>query len=320
MSASASSLGNPSSAAAALDQHPALPSYSAEESPDFDLIGESAATERLRLQIERIGPHFRTLLIHGEIGTGKELVARGLHHRSTNAASPFILCHSTASWQAIQTQRPCTIFIDGVDEIPLQTQAHLLHLIGDRAYLRSHRRIIASARQSLKRLIAAGRFRSDLYHRLATIEIVIEPLRRRPDDIPPLALHLLRRFSSLYGKDIASITAHAIARLQQHDWPGNVREMENLLRNAVLACDGDSLEAHHLHPLLPLASPSSISSNDEPAATPAKLQDVVEQHVLSVLKTCSGNKVRAAEMLGISRSTLYRMLDSTAPERIPLLR
>lgn len=317
MSASIPSLG--CSSRAALDQ----PTYPGEESPRYDLIGESAATELLRLQIDRIGPHFRTVLIQGEMGTGKELVARALHNRSVGATEPFILCHcaaiqsaATASWQALQTNRPCTVFIDGVDEIPLQAQAHLLRAIGEQTHLRSHRRIIAATSQNLKRMIAAGRFRSDLYHRLATIEIVIEPLRRRRDDIPPLAFHLLHRFSSLYGKDVATMTGSAVARLQQHDWSGNVREMENLLRNAVLSCDGDMLEAHHLQPLVELSSPSSSPLGDEPAAPPAKLQDVVEQHVLSVLKTCSGNKVRAAEMLGISRSTLYRMLDSTTPERM----
>jgi DNA-binding NtrC family response regulator len=302
------------------------PRYAAGEQPSFDLIGDSAATRRLRLQIERIGPHFRTVLVQGEMGTGKELVARALHAKSRGTAGPFSTLYGAAlaeaigegesdarsPWQALFERQTGTIFLDGVDELPLPAQARLLdHLTGFAHQRTAPPRLIAATGQSLERMLSAGRFRPDLYHRLATIEIVIEPLRRRRDDIPALAEHLVSRFAAVYGRETIAVAECAMLRLRQYDWPGNVREMENVLRNGVLGCDGDVLESSHLGSLLRVSDvAASLPSETAEVET---LQQVVERHVLHVLQLCSGNKVRAAEMLGISRSTLYRMLESCSP-------
>jgi DNA-binding NtrC family response regulator len=141
------------------------------------------------------------------------------------------------------------------------------------------------------------------------VEIALPPLRDRTEDIPELAVWLMRRLPLLYGAGIERIAEDAIERLQAHRWPGNVRELDSVLRRAVLQCDGAVMRAEHLPGL-------EEFDTEEPAAIDAvgtaRLQDVVEQHVLRVLKNCGGNKLRAAELLGISRSTLYRMLDSSA--------
>jgi DNA-binding NtrC family response regulator len=155
-------------------------------------------------------------------------------------------------------------------------------------------------------MAAAGRFRPDLYHRLAMVEIVVEPLRNRTEDIPALAMHFVKRFCAQYERRIDAIADGAVAKLQSHTWPGNVREFENALRNGVLQCEGTILEAADLS-MMQIEEPND--GNASGREVPTRLQDVVEQHVVRVLRECEGNKVRAAEVLGISRSTLYRMLE-----------
>ena len=155
--------------------------------------------------------------------------------------------------------------------------------------------------------MSTGRFSQELYQRLATVDITLAPLRERIEDLPELARYFLERFAAHYGRAVREIAAEAMERMQKHPWPGNMSELESVLRNSVLRCEQEVLEPHHL-PLF-----ASESGPEEPSAGAAKsvrLQDVIEQHVLRVLKDCGGNKLRASELLGISRSTLYRMLDS----------
>ena len=280
------------------------------ELPCFEMVGDSLAMRRLRLQVERIGPHFRTVLVRGEMGTGKELVARALHGCSMDREGPFVVCHSAALDDAdedrirelVRTARRGTLFFDGIEEMPLAAQSRLVRAIEPKLGTR----MIASASQDLQALTASGRFRQDLYYRMAMVEIVLEPLRERAEDIPELAMSLLKRFSRLYGKDVERISNGAMERLLAHGWPGNVREIENVLRNGVLQCEGGMLEADHLTSLREMRCASPTMNRTD---APTRLQDVVERHVFQVLKSCAGNKLRAAELLGISRSTLYRMLE-----------
>ena len=160
-------------------------------------------------------------------------------------------------------------------------------------------------------MAAAGILRQEIYHRLAMVEIALEPLRRRAEDIPPLVMHFLERFATRYEKRIEMIAPEAMESLLLHEWPGNVRELENVLHNGVLQCEGSVLSTRDLPTLLAgtgAAYPVEVRQRE----APLRLQEVIERHVLRVLKDCSGNKVRAAEVLGISRSTLYRMLDGRA--------
>jgi DNA-binding NtrC family response regulator len=280
------------------------------------LLGSGAAMRRLRLQIERIGPHFRTVLVRGEMGTGKELVARALHERSGRAPESFVVCHAAAldepaedegrDW--LRGQKPSadarTLFVEGAEELSVAGQRRLLHVLEQKV----SPRVIVSTAEDLRSLAVAGRFRQDLYHRLAMVEIVVEPLRNRREDIPDLAMHFVERFALQYERNVEAIAQDAMERLRNHGWPGNVREFENVMRNGVLRCEGTALSVEDLSSLMWLAMPIGESRPTQ-QEMPTRLQDVVEQHVVRVLRECSGNKVRAAEVLGISRSTLYRMLE-----------
>jgi DNA-binding NtrC family response regulator len=295
------------------------------------IVGSSTAMKRLRQQIRRIGPHFRTVLVCGEAGTGKELVARALHRISPAAAEPFVVRHAAVIEDALAEsessaragddgrlmKRPVrkTLFLDRISDMPLEAQGRLLRVLMQHelaqsrinAPQRMELRIIASTEEDLKILVSTGRFSQELYQRLATVDITLPPLRERMEDLPELARYFLERFAALYGRGVRAIADEGMEQMQKHSWPGNVSELESVLRSSVLRSEGEVLEPHHL--------PSFPARNRPERAIvevnkSVRLQDVIEQHVLRVLKDCGGNKLRAAEMLGISRSTLYRMLEA----------
>jgi DNA-binding NtrC family response regulator len=301
------------------------------EKHEYEIVGSSAAVRRLRLQIRRIGPHFRTVLIQGEAGTGRELVARALHEMSQGAGGPFVVCHATdianaaadeermeAIGRLMKIAQRGTLFLAGVGEMPLEVQGPMLNALKRyelaqvrvNASQRADLRMIASTVEDLKILVSTGRFRQELYQRLATVDIALPPLREHMEDLPELVRHFLHRSTSLYGKSIHRISESAMERMQRYRWPGNVRELESVLRNGVVQSEGRVLESCHLPMFAEEIAPERPAMG---ASESARLQDVVERHVLRVLKDCRGNKLRAAEVLGISRSTLYRMLDAGAP-------
>jgi DNA-binding NtrC family response regulator len=272
---------------------------------------------RLRLQVRRIGPHFRTVLVSGEAGTGKRLVARALHAMSQSADAPFVVCPAAALEDALSASRHGTLFLDRVSEMSLAEQGRLLPVLKRHESVQSRDgarrtldlRIVASTTEDLRMLVSTGRFRQDLYQRLATVDIALPPLRERMEDIPELARHFLGMLELPYGRLVHEIADGALARMQRYRWPGNVRELESVLRNGVIQCAGEVLESHDLPEFSEVSEPERTA----PVAYGSmRLQDVIEQHVLNVLKNCGGNKLRAAEVLGISRSTLYRMLDAGA--------
>jgi DNA-binding NtrC family response regulator len=291
-------------------------------------VGSSAAMKRLRQQIRRIGPHFRTVLVCGEAGTGKELVARALHRMSPAAAEPFVVRHAAAIEDALAESESSaragddgrlikrlvrkTLFLDRISDMPLEAQGRLLRVLMQpesaqsriNAPQRTELRIIASTEEDLKILMSTGRFSQELYQRLATVDITLPPLRERMEDLPELARYFLERFAALYRRGVRAIADEGMERMQKHSWPGNVAELESVLRNGVLRSDGEMLEL----PSFPAVNQPEQSIAE--ANKSVRLQDVIERHVLRVLKDCGGNKLRASEMLGISRSTLYRMLDA----------
>jgi DNA-binding NtrC family response regulator len=301
------------------------------------IVGNSAAMRRLRVQVHRIGPHFRTVLVRGEAGTGKELVARTLHKMSHGANGPFVLCHAAEFEDALSKFAGAgesentigslrnifpqgTLFLNGIDHMSLEMQDRLLQALGQyesaerqleasQGEPKTDLRIIASTSEDLKILVSTGRFRQEIYQRLAMVEICLPPLRERMDDLPELARHFLDRLAAVYGRRVHEIADDAMERLQRYHWPGNVGELETVLRHAVLDSGGKVVEPYHL-PSFPGMTASGCATLQ--TGESARLQDVVQQHVLRVLKDCRGNKLRAAEMLGISRSTLYRMLESSS--------
>jgi DNA-binding NtrC family response regulator len=290
------------------------------ENGRLEILGEGEATRRLRLQLERIGPHLRTVLIKGETGTGKELVARALHEKSPGADGPFVVCRvadmedaaadgTDGGWirDLIKISRKGTLFLDRIEETPARVQAYLVAMLDKRC----NKQLIATSGLDLRVMIASGQFRQDLYHRIAMIEITVEPLRERAEDIPELATSCLRRFSALYGRQVTIFSQEALERLRAHSWPGNIRELENVVLNAVLQCEGTVLQAEELNSLKRMELETHPSAQ---IGAPEPLQRVIERHVFDILRRCGGNKLRAAEILGISRSTLYRMLDNRSTQ------
>jgi DNA-binding NtrC family response regulator len=258
---------------------------------DDVFIGTSPAVQRLRLQVERIAPHFRIALITGEPGAGKYSVALQMHRSSPAASRAFtvIPAHELA-----QNSQPLsddgTVYIPGLESLHPASQGRLLRAI---KALSRETRVIVASHYDLKGLVSAGRMRHDLYDAVGTLEIRVAPVRDRIQDIQPIVLGMLQRLST-----DATFTPDALIRIHQHSWPGNLEELWATCQN--LDHTGSFITRHDL------------SRFDVPAEvpTPTRLEEVMHRHVMDVLQSCSGNKLRAAEALGISRSTLYRMLES----------
>src|SRR5258708_22542476 len=232
---------------------------------DLGMVGEGAAMQRLRLQVRRIGPHFRAVLVGGEPGTGKELAARALHTMSRGAEGPFVVCDAATlesadgddspaasdriSW-LMHKARQGTLFLDGIGEMPLEAQAQLLRVLrryewaqeGVAAPQGIGTRIIASTNQDLRVLASTGRLLVRLYPKIAMVGITLPPLRERVEGIEELAMHFLGRFARLYEKRVDTISDDAIERLKGDSWPGNVREMEDFVRGGVLESEGAVLD------------------------------------------------------------------------------
>jgi DNA-binding NtrC family response regulator len=260
------------------------------------LAGESAAATRLRLQIARIAPHFRIALLTGEPGCGKHAVAHHMHAASPAADRPLVVIPAVEFADGARPEvLPRSLYLPGLDALDPASQVRLLRGL---KLLDRDTRVILASRCDLKGMASAGRLRADLYERVGTVQIRVVPLRERLDDLDLITRNMLRRVAG-----DATIADSALGRLRQHAWPGNLRELWTLCER--LAPLRDILDASDIEPDLPLHSPA-------PASAPPRLEDVMLRHVLDVLQSCSGNKLRAAELLGISRSTLYRMLDASS--------
>ncbi len=290
----------------------------------------SAATERLKTQVRMVAPHYRTALITGERGARKEEVARALHAASPVARGPFVVCD--AGWMETllrsggrkdansvedrSTYRSLaragqggTIFFPELGLFSSAAQIEVLHLLLSMESEPGHRvRVIASVSGDLQAMVAGGTLRSELREKIGVIELAVAPLRERLSDFASMAARILDQIAHKSGVEAATISEGALQELQRRGWPGNERELESTLRLAVLTSGGAGIEVSHLP--VPPAGAEHVDRSERLTVSAMKLQDVMDTHVQEVLRRCDGNKLKAAEVLGISRSTLYRMLDA----------
>ena len=283
--------------------------------------------------IEKVANTNATVLILGESGTGKELLARGLHESSTRRGQRFVAINCAAIPEnlleselfgyekgaftgaakttpgKIELADKGTLFLDEIGDLPLALQAKLLRFLQERVFERVGGRqeiaidvrIVCATHQDLKELIKAGRFREDLYYRLAEIVTVIPPLRARIGDAVLLANAFARRFAEQHSRGAMVLTADALRAIEAHGWPGNVRELENCIKRAVIMADNAQI---------PVADVGLAAADDDPMAFDLRtIRETAEKTaVLAVMARVNGNIAKAAEMLGVSRPTLYDLM------------
>lgn len=299
---------------------------------DSELIGSSAAIQGVREMIARLAPLAVSLLLSGETGTGKELVARLAHRHSGRAARNFLAINCGALSEnlleselfghergaftgaveqkkgLLETANGGTLFLDEINSMPLSLQVKLLRVLQDGTFLRvggtkevtTDLRVISASNTDLKRLIGKGLFRDDLYYRINGMEIDLPPLRDRREDIAELAYHFLNRYSRKYDKAIHEIAPQALRILSNAPWPGNVRELENVMSRAVIMEPGVVITTTALPPSLGTASLP-------PAAANLMTLEEMERYMINkALAATNGNRALAAQTLGIDASTLWR--------------
>jgi len=302
------------------------------------LVGRSRALAELLELVARVGPTGSTVLVTGETGTGKELVGRAIHLASPRRARVFCALNSAAFPETLleselfghrrgaftgaavhkqglfEAAHGGTVFLDEVAEMPLSMQAKLLRFLqtgeirplGGESTRRVDVRLVTATNKDLERERAAGRFRDDLYYRLAVIPIHVPPLRERIEDVGVLAAYFLARFSARLGKPVEGIEPAALARLEAHAWPGNVRELENTIERGVALCRGARLGLDDLPPRL-CAEPAPAPGTGSSSAVES-LEALERRHILETLARVGGSRRRAAALLGISTTTLWRRL------------
>jgi two-component system response regulator HydG len=307
-----------------------------------NLLGKSPAMQNVFARVRQAAPSEVNVLITGESGTGKELVAKALHFNSPRADRPFLplncaavpaslleselFGHVKGAFTGAVTSRRGlfreanggTLFLDEIGDMVPELQAKLLRAIEDRAVrpVGSDQaspldiRIIAATNQDLPARIRAGQFREDLFYRLAVIPIHLPPLRERKEDIPLLAEHFLGRAIATTGKPVSGFTPETMAALLRHPWPGNVRELENIVERAVTLTAEGPIQPEAL--LLDTAATQAASVSLAQLPRRPTLDQLTDEYVALVLQEVGGDKARAAEILGISKRTLYRWSPSPA--------
>lgn len=305
---------------------------------DLEFEGLQAKSEpmwNLFAMVQRVAPHYRSVLIQGPTGVGKDLIATAIHKRS-HVAGKFVVLNCSAVVETLfeselfghvrgaftgadrdktglfELANGGTLFLDEIGDMPLPTQAKLLRAIQNQEILpvgslTSHKvnvRIVAATHRDLRAAIATGTFREDLYYRLSMVELSVPPLRERAEDIPLLARHFVRKFSGEFSKHIEGLTPKAMLVLQRYGWPGNVRELEHIIGRACMLADGAMIDVSNLPESL-IHAEAKLDAGGESSSL---LEDQERQLIAEALKAAGGNQSEAARRLGIGRNALrYKM-------------
>lgn len=305
-------------------------------------ITRSASMWEMLAMLQRIAPHYRSVLIQGPTGAGKDLVAQALHRRS-GVKGPFVVLNCSAVVETLfeselfghvkgaftgadrdkvglfEAADGGTLFLDEVGDMPLSTQAKLLRAVQNQEILpvgslRSRKvnvRVIAATHRDLRAAKASGAFREDLYYRLAMVELNVPSLKERREDIPLLARHFVRVFAAQYGKQIEGLTPRALIVLERYGWPGNVRELEHVIGRACMLAETSMLDVDHLPSYLVATAAQSSSGETGPSM---ELEEHERQLLVRALADSRGNQSEAARKLGIGRDALrYKMKKHQVP-------
>jgi len=310
-----------------------------------NVVAKSEKMQAVLALIERVAPTNSTVLLGGESGVGKDLIARAIHEHSNRSSGPFIKINSTAipenlleselfgyekgAFSGATTSKPGkfeladkgTLFLDEIGDVPPAIQVKLLRVLQEREFerlggtktLKVDVRLIAATNRDLRAALEEGTFREDLYYRLNVVAIDIPPLREHKEDIPALADFFLARFARESGKPLRGITPPAMQLLMDFHWPGNVRELENILERGVTLSSGAMLEAADIHLDLPVQRAAAGSAPVLPEGV--TLEKWEQEIIREALRRAGGNKSQAARALGLSRNALrYRLSQMGVPD------
>ena len=301
-----------------------------ESMPETEIVGTSPEMVDIYKKVARVASIDAPVLIFGETGAGKELIAQAIHLHSNRASGPFVVINCGALTETLleselfghekgsftgaigarlgllESAAQGTVFLDEISETSLAFQVKLLRVIeeneirrvGSNKTVAVNIRTLAASNRDIREMVHAGEFREDLFHRLNVFTISIPPLRKRSEDIPILASHYLKQYNNQYGKS-ARLLPEALAAMRRYDWPGNVRELKNALERAVTFCGNDVIQRSDL---------ALTGTEEEPSGdgmTADSLEEMEKDHIIRILRETGGNKKKAAEILGIERRTLY---------------
>jgi transcriptional regulator with PAS, ATPase and Fis domain len=309
---------------------------------DSGIIGNSQQLREVLTKIDKVAGGDANVCIMGESGTGKELIARAIHRNSPRRDRPLVTLDCTAIPEGLMESQlfghrrgsftgavehrngvfaladTGTLFIDEISELPLPLQAKLLRVIqahefvevGGSQPIQTDIRLITASNKDLREAVADGTFRADLYYRVAVVMIQLPPLRERREDIPQLVRHFLERFSSVHRRPVPAITPRALEMLTSYTWPGNVRQLENCIEQAVVLANEEVIDVDVLS--LDHREPKKMAGHHEAAHAGLTLREVEQEHILRTLHAVNGNRTRAARLLGISLRCLQYKLKSYA--------
>jgi len=317
-----------------------LSSYFDEASPFItEIIGKTPGIQQVLRMAQKIARTDSTVLITGETGVGKELIARAIHSASQRKSHPFVKVncaaipdtlleselfgHEKGAFTGAVTNKPGrfeiahqgTLFLDEIGEIPLHLQTKLLGVLQDKSFerlggvktMKVDVRIITATNQDLSSAVQSGTFRSDLFYRLNVVPIHVPPLRERKDDLIPLVNYLLDKFVSKYGKKTGAIPPEVMATFINYDWPGNIRELENVMERMVVMSETDSLSLDQVPPeIRGVVSTTEASTLKEKIETLSQVTE--KQMIIDALNKTNQNRTQAAKLLGISRRTLQNKI------------